>query len=532
MKTAWLALPWLMSAAVAHSQCLQEKLISPTPSIDGYFGSGLGLDGDLLAVGSSFADGAAPNSGTVYLYRRAGLEWQLDATLNASDGASFDYFGETVDASAGRVAVGSAAQRAVYLFEEQPSGWGEVAKVEPSEAQQVFGRSFDLLGDVLVVGAERDEQVAVAGGAAFVFERGPSGWTQVQKLIPSDLELGDQFGVSVELDGDRLCIGALAGNGVVADTGAVYVFERVGGAWIETAKVFAADGKLNDYFGAHFSVALDGDRLMVGASRVDDFCPQNPNCNSGAVYVFENSSGSWNQVARLTSPSPKAFAAFGWDLELQGGQALISSPYGGTVQEGQVFLLENSPLGWLPKAGLGPLGTETFGLFGTLKLQGTQLIVGAERDGEVASESGSVYSYDLDANACPNLVGAPTTVSLSEGGAQVLLLNAGASHGGELFALLGSLSGTSPGLVLDGLTLPLQVDAYFSLTLSGSAPFSGSPGFLDGLGRAQVAVEVPAGTLPPLLGLTAHHAFLTLDLSGTFPVVSFTSAAESLQLIP
>ena len=531
MKIALLALPWLLTTTVAHSQCLQDKWISPTPTFDGFFGSDLDVEGDLLAIGSSYADGAAANSGTVFLYRRSGNGWDLETQLNASDGATIDYFGNALLVDGGRVAVSSESKRAVYIFEEQPAGWVEVAKVEPPEFVQVFGRSFDLDGGTLAVGAPADEQIAQGSGSVRIFEEQPNGWAQVQTLVASDAALGDQFGTAVKLDGDRLFVGALYGDGVVPDSGAVYVFERQGGTWIEAGKIFANDGMDSDYFGA--ALDAEGDQLLVGALREDGFCPQFFSCNSGAAYVFDFDGATWSQAERLDSTNPRTGAQFGAFVALRDGVALIGANSAGDYQEGRVFAFEETPLGWVPAAEIAPLGATDFGQFGRPVFDGDDgFLVSSERDNEVLHESGSVYLYAWDSGSCPSLVGAPTTLSLNDGGNQVLALDAGLNHGGELFVMLGSLSGTSPGVVLDGFTLPLQVDAYFATTLSGAAPFSGSPGFLDGLGRAEVSIDVPAGTQPPLLGLTAHHAFLTLDLAGAFPVVSFTSEAESLQLIP
>ena len=102
-------------------------------------------------------------------------------------------------------------------------------------------------------------------------------------------------------------------------------------------------------------------------------------------------------------------------------------------------------------------------------------------------------------------------VGLANGGKQTLYWQAGASHAGELYLVLGSLSGTAPGLPAGGDILPLNPDAYFSLTLSGAGPLSGALGFLSPTGAGQTTFSIPAGLSPALAGVNAHHAGLTLD---------------------
>ena len=132
--------------------------------------------------------------------------------------------------------------------------------------------------------------------------------------------------------------------------------------------------------------------------------------------------------------------------------------------------------------------------------------------------------------AC-SLRGGPSTISESAGGAQTLYLNAGTDHGNDLYLLLGSFSGTTPGLPADGLILPLNFDAYLNHTLSkpNKVPLTNSFAALDGTGRSTATFTLPAG-LTGFSGLTAHHAFAVIDL-GTFGI-SFTSEAAPVTFVP
>lgn len=121
--------------------------------------------------------------------------------------------------------------------------------------------------------------------------------------------------------------------------------------------------------------------------------------------------------------------------------------------------------------------------------------------------------------------------SVSEGGLQQLHLDAGASEAGNLYFVLGSTSGTTPGIDLDGNNLPLNFDAYLLDTLNNPnvLPMIDSLGLLDADGQATAIWSLPAGVLGASeVGLQAHHAALVINV--VFGNVSFTSNAVDLTL--
>lgn len=131
------------------------------------------------------------------------------------------------------------------------------------------------------------------------------------------------------------------------------------------------------------------------------------------------------------------------------------------------------------------------------------------------------------------LVACPPELSLAAGGTQQHFLDASPAQAGKPYLLLGSASGTAPGIIVDGLLLPLNPDAYFLFTLQapGSPPLSGSLGTLDAAGRATAAVVVPAGTSAALAGIDLVHAFVVLDVQGSGQV-ALASEAVGLELLP
>ena len=136
-----------------------------------------------------------------------------------------------------------------------------------------FGYSVAVSGDRVVVGAPWDDgsDIAVLGepwqpfGAVYVFELVEAGgWTET-KLVASDAAVSDQFGFSVAVDGDRIVVGAPGDDDYGSASGSVYIYEPDGaGGWAETklASRWADGGAV-----LGTAVAVDGDRIVAGSAR-------------------------------------------------------------------------------------------------------------------------------------------------------------------------------------------------------------------------------------------------------------------------
>jgi len=90
------------------------------------------------------------------------------------------------------------------------------------------------------------------------------------------------------------------------------------------AKLTAADAGFGDLFG--YSVALNGDTALVGSHDNND-----DGFDSGSAYLFREIGGVWQQVTKLTAPSPVAFEAFGWSVSVTGRTALVGSLNSGSA---------------------------------------------------------------------------------------------------------------------------------------------------------------------------------------------------------
>ncbi len=132
------------------------------------------------------------------------------------------------------------------------------------------------------------------------------------------------------------------------------------------------------------------------------------------------------------------------------------------------------------------------------------------------------------------LVATPAALSVSSGGVQSFAIAPGLDYAGDFYLLLGSLTGTSPGLSVDGFVIPLGFDAYTSFTLltPNTPPLASSFGALDAAGTAQATFTLPANAFPALVGFEVNHAYLVVRLQPTLLSLEFVSDAEPLELLP
>ena len=164
--------------------------------------------------------------------------------------------------------VGTINQGAAYVFTRSGTTWTEQQKLTAPDggANDLFGTSVAIDVDTLVAGAPAGG--TTDSGAAYVFTRSGTDWTPQAKLTASDGAAGDQFGLSVGIEGDTAVVGSpIARVGANLARGAAYVFTRDGTIWNEFQKLVASDGAVGDLFG--FSVAIDGNTIVAGATRAD-----------------------------------------------------------------------------------------------------------------------------------------------------------------------------------------------------------------------------------------------------------------------
>jgi len=213
----------------------EAKLTASDAEASDGFGESVFIDGDTVVVGAGGNDDAGSSSGSTYVFVRSGTTWTQQAKLTASDAEAFD----------------------------------------------IFGRSVCVSGDTVLVGAFGDDDLVLGNesGSAYVFVRSGTTWSQQAKLTASDGAAGDFFGLSVSISGDLVVIGAEEDDNIGSSSGSAYIFVRSGTTWSQQAKLTATDAASGDFFG--HSVSISGDTPIIGALQDDD-----AGIGSGSAYIY------------------------------------------------------------------------------------------------------------------------------------------------------------------------------------------------------------------------------------------------------
>jgi len=268
--------------------------------------------------------------------------WSEKQKLLATDGSGDDRFGSSVDINGYDAIIGayfddvSTKNNAgsAYVFIYTGSSWTQQAKLTASDADNddEFGISVSIDGDYAIVGAHKEDGSGTDRGAAYVFYRSGTTWTQQQKLTPGDTADNDFFGKSVSIDGEYAIVGCPGKN---SNQGFSYIFKRTGTVWSQMTKVGATgSNKLG------WSVSISMPCVIMGAYGT--------NSNTGAAHIYELQGSSWYGKGALTASDGVSADLFGISVSIDSDYAICGSPghdltYGG---EGAAYIFEKPGTGW------------------------------------------------------------------------------------------------------------------------------------------------------------------------------------------
>jgi hypothetical protein len=468
----WMQIKALMPATTIDAQ--QAYVKASNTGVDDNFGAVIAVSGDTLVVGAPYeasnatgvdgdqSDNSAPGSGAVYVFTRSGSVWSQQAYLKASNTESNDHFGAAIALSGDTLVVaapeedsnasgvgGNQADNsapgsgAVYVFARSGSVWSQQAylKASNSQAGDWFGISVAVSGDTLAVTAtgeasnatgvngNQNDDSASSAGAAYVFARSGSVWSQQAYIKASNTGVGDSFGVSVALSGDILVVGspyeASSATGVNRDqtdnsafgAGAVYAFTRSGSVWSQQAYIKASNSNMGDQFG--WSVALSGETLVVGANKVT--------FGSGAAYFFTRSGSDWSQQGYFTASNGGYGDGFGGSVAISGDTLVVgASSEDGSASgvngpdddendnSGAVYVFVRNDNTWGQQAYVKASNTEANDWFGSsVAISAGTIMVGApqEASNAIGINGDQANNSTLDSGAVYVLALPPLVVS-------------------------------------------------------------------------------------------------------------------------
>ena len=588
----------LAQSAASHARSART---SPSPSLDAasigaivqqaylkasntgandQFGYPVAVSGDTVVVGAVFEDSGSTgvdgdqndnstfSSGAVYVFVRNGTSWSQQAYLKASNTEKEDYFGDAVAVSGDTIVVGAWGEDsnatgvngdesnnsagyagAAYVFVRNGTTWSQQAYLKASNTAgfDQFGRSVSISGDTVVVGAWLEDSSATGvdgdqgdngaqfAGAAYVFARDGTSWSQQAYLKASNTGAFDNFGWSLSLSGDTLAVGAQyedsnatgvnghQGIDSATDSGAAYVFVRRGTTWSQQAYLKASNTGIDDEFG--YALSLSGDTVVVGAFQEDSDATGvngdqlNDDANdSGAAYVFVRTGTAWSQEAYLKASNTDAGDIFGDPVSVSGDVVVVGASHEASKSTGidgdqsddsagyagAAYVFVRSRTSWSPLAYLKASNNEAADVFGSAAMVWDDTVVigafaedsnatGVDGDQSINHmlSAGAAYAFDLGLDAWTDLgsgLAGSSGVPLLEGSGPL------APSSGNQLDLAGA-NPSSPATLVFGLSL---LDAPFKGGTLVPAPLLLVPLATNAAGALTVPflwpTNVPPGT--------------------------------------
>lgn len=393
------------------------------------------------------------------LLPEAAVPYFQEAYVKASNTDATDIFGSSVAISGDTLVIGAPGEAsdakgvngpqgrnvakgagAVYVFVRNGSTWSQQAYLKASNAEKDdgFGGSVAISGNTIVVGAIGEDSISMGvnndqtnnakpgSGAAYVFVRNGTTWSQQAYLKASNTDEGDAFGGSLAIFGDTILIGApredssakgLNGdpwNNLAEDSGAAYIFTRTGVTWtqrvyVKSSDSFGAFDFYSDLFGT--SAAMSGNTIVVGAPWSNE---------KGGAYIFTGSGSSWTEQAKLTAPHPDYSDTFGGLVAISGDTVVVGAAGedskatgvdGDATDEtmndsGAAYVFVRKEDGtWKHQAYLKASNTEAYDHLSSVGISGNTVVVGAMHEDSAATgpngdqvnnsalSSGAVYVF-------------------------------------------------------------------------------------------------------------------------------------------
>ncbi|MCW1922884.1 choice-of-anchor D domain-containing protein [Luteolibacter arcticus] len=478
---------------------LRHSLYAPKTAPQKNCGQGacVALDGGLAVVGAPMFDRdeiTAPDCGAVRIHEVAtGL---LRHEFKSPTSTPFGYFGQAVAISGDHVVVGSdlpvggeARAGQVHIFDlASPSPSVPLLTLTHPDpaADDLFGHSVAIHGNIVVVGVWLDDDGAENAGSAFVYDlSSTTPAVPILQLANPSPEDNDSFGVAVGVYDSRIVVAAYGDDTVASNAGAAYVFNlQASSPELPVATLTLPAGAQNDCFGNTLSVS--GSKVAIGVEGADAGAT-----NAGKVAIFDLTAPATPTLV-LTSPSAQEQGYFGTSVSLNGNRLVVGEYRKDlTVEDAGVCHVYDLASG-TPTHLLKKVTPETADFFGNaVAVAGNTVLIGAFRDDTGDDESGSSYLFDLGSGTplVPTLsLNSPVTNSADHFGAAVALSGdlvvvgapeseSGAAKAGRI--RLFDLASSDPKTPLATIENPFPAadDAFgAAVAISGTRFAAGAPG--------------------------------------------------------
>ena len=340
--------------SLTEAQCRDQSLIWG----DDDFGGAVAIEDTIVAVGARLYDFPANDAGRVFMYRRGSADWNLEQELMAFDASAGAAFGTAVSVSPQVVVIGAPGEDsagtnagAVYIFRYNGVTWEPEVKITAPDASEnaEFGAAVDIFFNTVVIGAPGTAE----GGKAYVYEFDGVTWQADGDFTAAVTTANDGFGSSLAISANSIVVGAPGQDTQGPQSGAATIFRNDGIAWTEEATLTPPDATPYDRFG--ISVDINGLAVVVGAPG-DDL----PTISDlGTAYVFRSDGSSWNHEQKLVPVTPTLGGWFGRAVAMAQDVIVVGSPTAQINGNGRLTTFVYDGQGWQDRPETPGLGADS-----------------------------------------------------------------------------------------------------------------------------------------------------------------------------
>ena len=244
-------------------------------SVQSIFSSGgTNTFGISVAISNNYAI-VGSKSSKVLIYKRDGNTWSIFQEIGCHDKNNR----KTIVDISGNNALVCVEYEKAFILTLNNDSWSkeEIAYYSGTG----FGCSGSISGDYAIVGASSDDGNVIKSGAAYIFKRNETKWLQLQKIYAEDGKTDDYFGQSVSISENYAIIGCRS---------AAYIFERSEDKWLQKQKL---TGSGSNTFGR--SVGITDSFAIISSSSIKEI----KGCFPAVVYIFKNINDSWRSFPKF-----------------------------------------------------------------------------------------------------------------------------------------------------------------------------------------------------------------------------------------
>ena len=431
--------PYLVNVGVGD----ENKLVTSDRDKWDDFGYAVAISGDWAIAGAPREDHDATGTnytavaGSAYLFQKNNNgEWIEMQKIVSDDRDVRDYFGHSVSIDGDYAVVGGYNRvdnqdGAAYVFKRNADDtWSQMQKLTRTNnatTSNFYAWDVSISGDKIFVGAP-EESVTVGGqtytsaGKVYVYELdASSSWVEFATLTSNDVETGDRFGYSIDVDGTTAIIGAYFEDLVntpnnTNDAGAAYIFDRDGaGNWNQTQKISSTNPHFADYFG--YDVALHNNTAVIGSFGEDyDLTQSNYMERAGTAFVFKKINGTWTKTDQLLANDREENDRYGSSVAIYGNHILVGAFADGDPSSSTSTMWNRAGAAYLYEEGTNnswyfvdkitsSIRHEDDNFGNSVALSNSTILIGApfesqdELNGDTKTSAGAIYFFDMIPNS-------------------------------------------------------------------------------------------------------------------------------------